>query len=259
MLGGFVIAAEQIVLPSDGEGPDAVLNHVVVYLVAPVGDVKRQLLQDLVCIRDGFFHQRLRRALEQVHLHPGLELPDLGIGLLLAEGLPALMVRPLVRLVQRIGFTLHVIELPDVEEGLVRKLLILLARLEELASGMRPTAQKQFPFHPLEVLIYAVAVALDGSLEVFQQSHRHAGAPGAVLIEEEPVFRHHVQDAPYVSLNGTVLLVVDHRQRALVHLYIIAGQDMVPEQVVYRFELPDYCLEPVVDGGGTDCDAELLV
>lgn len=51
-LGGFVIAAEQIVLPSDGKGTDAVLHHVVVNLVAPIGGVERQLLQDFVFFQE---------------------------------------------------------------------------------------------------------------------------------------------------------------------------------------------------------------
>ena len=38
------------------------------------------------------------------------------------------------------------------------------------------------------MLLHDVSVAMDGSIEVLQQTHRHAGAPRAVLVEEEPVF-----------------------------------------------------------------------
>lgn len=44
-LGRVVVPAEEVVLPPYGERPDAVLHHVVVYPVAAVGDVERELLE----------------------------------------------------------------------------------------------------------------------------------------------------------------------------------------------------------------------
>ena len=92
-----------------------------------------------------------------------------------------------------------------------------------------------------------------------ERCDRPTGAPRTVLVEEEPVASHHVHDTPHVPLHRAVLLVVYYRQCALVHLCIVAGQDVRPKQVVYRLELADHRLEPVVDGRGADADSELLV
>lgn len=65
----------------DGQRPDAVLHHIVVYLVTAVGDVERQFFKDHIGVGDGLLHQRLRRALEDACLHPRLELLDFRISL----------------------------------------------------------------------------------------------------------------------------------------------------------------------------------
>ena len=49
-LGCLIIAAEQVVLAADGQGPDAVLYHVIVYLVSAVGNVETEFLKDSVGI-----------------------------------------------------------------------------------------------------------------------------------------------------------------------------------------------------------------
>ena len=92
-----------------------------------------------------------------------------------------------------------------------------------LAPCVGPAAQELLPFHPLEVFVHDVTVALDGSGEVLQQTHGHAGAPGAMFIEEEPVSRHHVHHTPYISLHRAALFIVYYRQCALVHLNVVAG------------------------------------
>ena len=79
-------------IPGSGQRPDAVLHHIVVYLVTAIGDVERQFLKDLIGVGDGLLHQRLRRALEDVYLHPSLELLDFRISLFLPQGLPVLIV-----------------------------------------------------------------------------------------------------------------------------------------------------------------------
>lgn len=50
---GIVVTAEQIVLATYGLGPDAVLYHVVVYLITPVGNIEGEFFQYLVGIGDG--------------------------------------------------------------------------------------------------------------------------------------------------------------------------------------------------------------
>jgi len=129
---GVVVTAEQIVLAPDGQRPDAVLHHIVVYLVTAVGDVERQFFKDLIGVGDGLLHQRLRRALEDACLHPRLELLDFRISLFLPQGLPALMVGFVVCRVKSIRFRFHIIEPPDVGQGFKRQLLILHLGLEEL-------------------------------------------------------------------------------------------------------------------------------
>ena len=59
--------------------------------------------------------------------------------------------------------------------------------------------------------------------EVLQQTHGHAGTPGAMFIEEEPVSRHHVHHTPCISLHRAALFIVYYRQCALVRLNIVAG------------------------------------
>ena len=114
--------------------------------------------------------------------------------------------------VKSIRFCFHIIEPPDVGQGFKRQLLILHLGLEELAPCVGPAAQELLPFHPLEVFVHDVTVALDGSGEVLQQTHGHAGAPGAMFIEEEPVSRHHVHHTPYISLHRAALFIVYYRQ-----------------------------------------------
>ena len=103
-------AQMQVVLAPDGQRPDAVLHHIVVYLVTAVGDVERQFFKDLIGVGDGLLHQRLRRALEDACLHPRLELLDFRISLFLPQGLPALMVGFVVCRVKGIRFRFHIIE-----------------------------------------------------------------------------------------------------------------------------------------------------
>ena len=54
----------------------------------------------------------------------------------------------------------------------------------------------------------SLPVRIPGFGEVLQQTHGHAGAPGAMFIEEEPVSRHHVHHTPYVSLHRAALFFV---------------------------------------------------
>ena len=54
----------------------------------------------------------------------------------------------------------------------------------------------------------SLPVRIPGSGEVLQQTNGHAGAPGAMFIEEEPVSRHHVHHTPYVSLHRAALFFV---------------------------------------------------
>jgi hypothetical protein len=67
----------------------------------------------------------------------------------------------------------------------------------------------------------------------------HAGAPGAMFIEEEPVSRHHVHHTPYISLHRAVLFIVYYRQCALVHLNIVAGDDAAG--VLDHRLFPEWC------------------
>ena len=55
---------------ADRQRPDAVFHHVVVYLVAAVGDVQRELFDDFISVEDGLLHQGLGSALEEINLHP---------------------------------------------------------------------------------------------------------------------------------------------------------------------------------------------
>ena len=141
--------------------------------------------------------------------------------------------------VKSIRFCFHIIEPPDVGQGFKRQLLILHLGLEEPAPCVGPAAQELLPFHPLEVFVHDVTVALDGSGEVLQQTHGHAGAPGAMFIEEEPVSRHHVHHTPYISLHRAVLFIVYYRQCALVHLNIVAG-DVAAGVLDHRL-FPEWC------------------
>ena len=80
-----------------------------------------------------------------------------------------------------------------------------------ITAGVGPAAQEFLPFHPLEVVVHDVTIALDGSGEVLQQPHGHAGAPGALLVEEKPVSSHHVHHAPHVTPHRTVPFIVYYR------------------------------------------------
>ena len=112
---------------------------------------------------------------------------------------------------------------------------------------MSPASEQQFAIHSLEVLIHDIAVALDGTLEVLQQAHSHAGTPRAVFVEEEPVSGHNVHNTPHITPLRTVLLVVYPRQCTLIYLNIISVHYFRSQQVVQRFEFSDHRLEPIID------------
>ena len=93
----------------------------------------------------------------------------------------------------------------------------------------------------------SLPVRITGSGEVLQQTHGHAGAPGAMFIEEEPVSRHHVHHTPCISLHRAVLFIVYYRQCALVHLNIVAGDDAAG--VLDHRLFPEWCPQAATSYG----------
>ena len=124
------------------------------------------------------------------------------------------------------------IEVADVDQGFGCQLFVLAQGFNELAPGVRPAAQHRLVFQPVELLVDLVSVALDGSAEVFQQRHGGTGAPGSKVVVEEHASAKHVADAPHVSLPGLALFVVYHGDGTLVHLDIVAGQDLGLQLVI---------------------------
>ena len=95
----------------------------------------------------------------------------------------------------------------------------------ELAPDMRPTAQQQDSLLILVDVVGSVTVALHGAPEILQQLYGHILRPGAFVVMEKQGFqlrRAHHPMIPFTSRSR--LILVQHGNRRLVDLYVVAAQ-----------------------------------
>ena len=225
--GCVVVAGEEIVLAAKGQRPDGVLDAVVVDVVPPVENIATQARKQRVRVDQGLAHPGLRLELVRDGIHPLLELLDEGIRLLLATFSHFFSAQ--ARLTH---LCLYLVELPDIDDGFARVLPVLVQSFHELAADMGPAADHPLAGSVLEGLVDLVAVGLHGSTVAADELAGGVAAPGAHVVMEVYAPGERVAYGPHISFDGTVLLVVYYRQRALIHLYVVAGHDLFSELVV---------------------------
>ncbi len=225
--GCVVVAGEEIVLAAKGQRPDGVLDAVVVDVVPPVENIAAQARKQRVRVDQGLAHPGLRLELVRDGIHPLLELLDDGIGLSLTKFFHFFSTQAgLAHLL------LDLVQLADIHDGLARVLPVLVQGFHELAADVGPAADYPLAGSVLEGLIDLVTVGLHSAAVAADEFAGGVAAPGAHVVVEVYAPGERVAYGPHITLDGTVLLVVYYRQRALIHLYILTGHDLFSEFVV---------------------------
>ena len=124
---------------------------------------------------------------------------------------------------------------------------------------MCPATYHHLSRSTLEGLVHLVSVGLHGSAVSADEPAGGVAAPGAHIIMEVDAPAHGIPHGPHVSLHRTVLLVVDHRQRAFIHLYVVLLHYLLPEFVVQQPQFRADSGEPVIYRRIAQHDAQFLV
>ena len=158
-IGGCVIAAEQVVLPAQGQRPDGILDEVVVDVDAPVVHIARQPGQQGVRVFYRASHPAVGKDLEICLLHPCLK--ELYRRIRCLQALFLALIRVQARLV---GVGFHLVDLADEAQCLSRKPAVFVEGVDELPAHVCPAAIDCYAVVPFELVVGVITVALDGAL-----------------------------------------------------------------------------------------------
>ncbi len=110
---------------------------------------------------------------------------------------------------------------------------------------MSPATKHQFPIECLKALVNLITVTLYCSLKAVQQQHGRLLGTGTSVIVEEDLAIVRIANNPQVTLNSTLLLIVDNGDGAFVYLNVIGRQDPSTKMVIEWFEQLAALGEPV--------------
>lgn len=150
-----VVAAEEIVLPTECQRPDGILDEVVVDVDPAVIHIARQPGKKTAGIGKGLSKPALGKNLCIGLLDPLLEHQDCGIGYL-----PALFHTLFRAQAFIVRIVLHLVQFSYKESALHGKPFVLFQRVDELPPDMRPAAVHGYPGHLFKLVICLIAVAL---------------------------------------------------------------------------------------------------
>ncbi|MPM53989.1 hypothetical protein SDC9_100761 [bioreactor metagenome] len=154
---------------------------------------------------------------------------------------------------------LDMVELCNEVNAFCGQLLVFSKGIKELPSGMSPTAEHFLALHALKAFVCLIPIGLDGAIVVLQQFECRLGASGTKVIVENDLSGVRIAHDPHVAFDRTVLFIVDYRQCALIHLDVVAVENIDFQPVIEKLELLTYSSVPVSHCRTAYIDAKLPV
>src|SRR3712207_2806877 len=124
---------------------------------------------------------------------------------------------------------------------------------------MGPTAEQRDAFHPFELFVGIITVALRKPDIIAEEFTGNLPTTAATVIMEHDVSGDTVPQAPLITFSRLVLFVVYNRYHTLVYLYIFTREYLLLKEIIEKLQLFHCRLIPSTHGRITDGYARLTV
>src|SRR3712207_4062320 len=105
---------------------------------------------------------------------------------------------------------------------------------------MGPTAEQSDAFHPFELFVGIITVALRKPDIIAEEFTGNLPTTAAMVIMEHDVSGDTVPQAPLITFSLLVLFIVYHRYHTLVYLYIFTRQYRLLKEIIQKLQ-PLHC------------------
>lgn len=213
-------------------GADLVLGKVVVGQQLSVIEYAHHVVPSGIGIGDGLACQGAFAVPHPLGLHPFLHFLHDGSGFGLTLRLACLGVHT-----ETVALMLDMIESGYFVKKPLRGLAVFVFGLKPVAADMHHAEdQAHRSTRPEGRRIAAVAVTLKVSVEVILVGllFDHISCPGAIAVEEHDQPFHYRPAHPEIFLVGLMPVVVYHRHRAFIRLYVMAAEHFGHKHIVKR-------------------------
>ena len=239
-----MVAAEEVIFPSQSNRPDDIFSQIVIPEQASVLQTSHHVVPSGIGIRDGFPDLGIGAVLDSFRFHPHSH------GIHDRSGqFPALRLPLVVRQARLIAAVFNPVNMLYLGQAMFGHLPVFIQSLFKMTADMHQAVeQPHVGVGPEGCLIACKTVALKITLEVILicQGFDDCSGTRSLIVMEDDQSLHDRPYHPQVFLVGPVLFLVDDRNSGFVRLYIVAGKDFLLELLIQRPEQLHRLFEPSV-------------